>query len=461
MLSPDINKQLTAKGSFRVNGMEQKVAYTEKQITYSQLPALKEQSFIPNIYDYSPKVSFRITNLKRFPAQDKAEQIKGDFGQSVVEEVLKHKGGMPRLLSKFEVPKAYDYRLKAIAKPEEKIGKIFDLVRRNFRWNKVDSLFIDSKKTFDGLWNERKCTGSEINLTLVKVLMNYGFEAYPMLVSTRNHGRIDQEFAAISDFNRIIAVVYFHDKVIPLDATQTFGDYPMLSFDVLNTWGLSLALTPERWIYLEDTHNKYNNSSLLLGTLLNDAVFRTNAYVNSFCFAKAQSVAAIETDSIKKFVKNTFRSPYTIKHFIVANEYIDSLPLAQEFDVEIPVTKDNDLREVNVTFNQFPDSLKSIAENRIYPLDFGYLQEYELKGEFSFPQDYQVYLLPNQVNLSILNGDVKYSRVYHGTAQSFSYVSSLVFKKSFFSVAEAKEIGALMKKINNYQLQNVIVRKVN
>jgi hypothetical protein len=53
------------------------------------------------------------------------------------------------------------------------------------------------------------------------------------------------------------------------------------------------------------------------------------------------------------------------------------------------------------------------------------------------------------------------TRNYHGTSQSFSYVSSLVFKKSFFTAAEAKEIAAFMKKIANYQVQNVIVRKVN
>jgi hypothetical protein len=334
-------------------------------------------------------------------------------------------------------------------------------VRRNFRWNKVDSLFIDSKKTFESLWTERKCTGSEINLTLVKVLMNYGFEAYPMMVSTRSHGRVNQEFSEIEDFNRMIAVVYFHDKVIPLDATQTFGDYPMLSSDVLNTWGLSVAMSPERWLFLEDTTNQYRNATLLLGTLLNDAVFRTNVYVNSFSYSKALRVAALEKDSVKNFIKNTFRSPYSVKHFIAVNEYVDSLPLAQEFDVEIPVTKDNDLREVNVNFLQFPDTLKMIEENRTTPLDFGYLQNYELKGEFSFPQEYQIYLLPAQTSLSILNGDVSYSRNYHGTSQSFSYVSNLVFKKSFFTAAESKEIAAFMKKIANYQVQNVIVRKVN
>ncbi len=459
-LTADVNSQLASKGTFRVNGVEQSIAFTEKQITYTQLPSLRQQVFTPSLFDYSPKVMFRIAGLKRFQTQDKAEKIQGDYGQSVVEQVLKRKDVMPRLLTRFDVPKAYDYRINAIPTQEEKLGRIFDLVRRNFRWNKVDSLFVDNKKTFDGLWTERKCTGSEINLTLVKVLMNYGFEAYPMLVSTRSHGRVEQEFAEIEDFNRMIAVVYFHDKVIPLDATQTFGDYPMLSSDVLNTWGLSVAMSPERWLFLEDTANLYRNTTLLLGTLLNDAVFRTNVYVNSFSYAKALRVAALEKDSVKNFIKSTFRSPYSVKHFIVVNEYVDSLPLAQEFDVEIPINKDNDLREVNVNFGQFPDSLKLIDENRTTPLDFGYFQTYELKGEFSFPQQYQMYLLPAQTSLTILNGDVSYTRNYHGTSQSFSYVSSLVFKKSFFTAAEAKEIAAFMKKIANYQVQNVIVRKV-
>lgn len=459
-ITADINSQLADKGNFKINGVEQSIAFTTKQIIYSQVSSFHQQTFVPNFIDYIPKITFRINSLKRFPTQNKPEKIQGDFGQSVVEQVLKRKDVMPRLLMKFDVPKAYDYRINAISTQEEKLGRIFDLVRRNFRWNKVDSLFIDSKKTFESLWAERRCTGSEINLTLVKVLMNYGFEAYPMLVSTRSHGRVDQEFAEMDDFNRMIAVVYFHDKVIPLDATQTFGDYPILSSDVLNTWGLSVAMSPERWLFLEDTTNQYRNSTLLLGTLLNDAAFRTNIYVNSFSYSKALRVAALEKDSVRKFIARTFLSPYTIKHFITANEYVDSLPLAQEFDVDIPVNKDNDLREVNVNFAQFPDTLKMIEDDRTIPLDFGYLQSFELKGEFSFPQEYQIYLLPAKTSLSILNGDVTYSRNYHGTSYSFSYVSSLVFKKSVFTIAESKEIAAFMKKIANYQVQNVIVRKV-
>lgn len=459
-LLADVDKQNNEKGLFRINGSDQSIPFKEKLIQYSQIPSLISEAYTPFVYDYSPKIDVIINELKRTPNQSKPEFVKGDFGQSVIEQVHKRNNIMPKLLAKYELPKSYDYKIKLIESSEEKLGRIFDLVRRNFRWNKADSLFIDGKKTVEGLWSERSCTGSEINLVLIKLLMNYGYETYPLLVSTRGHGKINQEFAELKDFNRMIAVVYFNDKIIPLDATQTFGDYPMLSMDVLNTWGLSMAMSPERWIFLEDTSNRYYNSTLLLGTYLNDRVFRTNVYVNSFSNSKAQRVASLEKDSMKHYIKRMFPSSYPIKNFIVANEYIDSLPLAQEFDVEIPVLKEDDLREVNINFAYIPDSLLKIDESRNAPVDFGFLQRYEMKGEFSFPSEFQVYLLPGQTTLSILNGDVSYTRNYHGTSHSFSYVSSLVFRKSFYNIDEAKEIAIFIKKIANYQLQNVIIRKV-
>ncbi len=460
-LTADVDKLISGKGVFKINGIDQTIPFNDKQLSFSQIQSISTESFVPYLYDFSQKIGFNILELKRFPGQSRGESIKGDFGQSVIEQVHKRNNIMPKLLTKYELPKAYDYRLRSIQNQEEKLGRIFDLVRRNFRWNGVDSLFVDGRKTIESIWNERKCTGSEINITLIKLLMNYGFEAYPMLVSTRKHGSINQEYAELKDFNRVIAVVYIKDRVIPLDATQTFGDFPILSLDVLNTWGLSMAMSPDRWFLLDDTANRYYNNTLLLGTYLNDGVFRTNAYVNSFSHSKAIRVASLERDSIKHYIKRNFTSPYSVKHFIVANEYVDSLPLAQEFDIDIPVSKANDLREVNVNFAYIPDTLKSILESRTIPLDFGYMQRYELKGEFSFPSEYQIYLLPGQTNLAILNGDVTYTRNYHGTSQSFSYVSSLVFKKSSYSMVETKEIAAFIKKIANYQLQNVIIRKVN
>jgi hypothetical protein len=120
-LTADVNSQLASKGNFRVNGIEQSIAFTEKQITYTQLPSLRQQTFTPSLFDDAPKIVFHITGLKRFPTQDKAEKIQGDYGQSVVEQVLKRKDVMPRLLTRFDVPKAYDYRINAIPTQEEKL----------------------------------------------------------------------------------------------------------------------------------------------------------------------------------------------------------------------------------------------------------------------------------------------------------------------------------------------------
>ncbi len=364
-----------------------------------------------------------------------------------------------RLVPALDIKSEYDRRIKSISDPKEKLLRIYDLVRRHINWEGVDSLA--ASHTLTKVWNDKKGNSTEINLVLIKLLQTYGYNALPLIVSTQNNGPIDTNEVALSDFNRTVTHVRMGSKNIVLDATGRFYDYPTLPPSILNTRGLLISMDKDRWIQLRDTASLYKNSVTLLGHMSGDTCFMTNVYVNSFGYAKPEHVGILENDSLKGLRKYFERGNKKIqlKHFIAANEYVDTLPLAQEFDIRVPVIKNDNLAGIVATWFSIPDTLFTITDDRKCDINFGYRQEYDLISEFTFPANYEIYLLPNNVQISALNGYVHFEREFHPGNTNFSLKQTLIIDKSYLSITEAVELAKFLKKIANLNAQQVILKK--
>src|ERR1700733_14374756 len=104
-------------------------------------------------------------------------------------------------------------KAKGIKSDDEKIAYLFNEVKNTMKWNGDDDW-----ETNDGIshaWDAKTGNSAEINLALYHLLKQSGVEAYPMVVSTRDHGKVDPFYTSVDQFNR--AVVY-----IPVDSTRSY-----------------------------------------------------------------------------------------------------------------------------------------------------------------------------------------------------------------------------------------------
>ena len=456
---PDAHTATEAVRPVRLHNKTQNLKMAEVYYQYSQLPADKPEPYS----DLSPKnltrLHFHIDTITM------GDMVQTDLIEKQIQKVIETLSSrvdfLLRLGPTFELKADYDRRIKSLTNPEEKIARIYDLVRRHQVWSGVDSLF--APRPLVKVWNDKKANSTEINLVLVKLLQQYGFDANPLIVSTRKNGVIDTNDIALTDFNRTVACVKLVNNNIILDATARFSDYPMLSLATLNTFGLLISMDQDRWVAIQDTGGYYRNSVTLLGSLIGDSSFLTMVYVNSKGYAKAEHLEILEYDSLKGLRRYFERGNKNLhfKHLIVANEYIDTLPLAQEFDVRIPIEKNENLYSILPTWFAVPDTLFTIAESRKGEVTFGYRQEYTLISEFSFPERYEIYLLPNAVQLSAFDGMLHFEREFHNAGSNFSLRQTLTIDKGYFHTTEAIELGKFLKKIKNLTEQRVILKRLN
>lgn len=119
----------------------------------------------------------------------------------------------------------------------EKIAYIFGEVKNTMKWDGVDRWY-----TVDGTakaWERKSGNSAEINIILYHLLKQAGIEVYPMVVSTREHGKVVPYYTSLSQFNKAVAYVPLaNDKMYVLDATNKYNSFNDIPADLLNSSGL-------------------------------------------------------------------------------------------------------------------------------------------------------------------------------------------------------------------------------
>ncbi|TAD83168.1 MAG: DUF3857 domain-containing protein [Bacteroidetes bacterium] len=113
--------------------------------------------------------------------------------------------------------------------PAEKAQKIFNFVRDNFTCTERGGTRMSVENGLKSILKARKGTGPDINLLLVAMLQHEGIEAYPVMLSTRDHGFSNELYPLLDRFNMVIATAQIDGKTLYLDATD-----PNLGFNKLN-----------------------------------------------------------------------------------------------------------------------------------------------------------------------------------------------------------------------------------
>lgn len=208
------------------------------------LPAVKPEPFVGNLNDYRCAVSFEISNVSESGTEGD-EQILADwsavnrdlyysinFGERLVE---------PNLVAEFLPP------LEGLS-DLEKITLIRQTVLDQMIWDKSEGLSIILP--LEEVWEAKERPAQEINMLLIAMLRGAGFDADPVVISTRDKGNPDPGNAFINQFNYVIAHVALGEEGILLDAAHEQYPTGLLPPRLINKVGFLVDYESPRWIEL-------------------------------------------------------------------------------------------------------------------------------------------------------------------------------------------------------------------
>lgn len=421
------------------------------------IPGLRDEPYMDARKDYLQRATFQLAGYNN-----------GGFGKQKYmtswEEVIKELNSDPYFGTQIgkSISGTEDLMLllKLVPAPEDKMKKIYYYTRNNMTWNG-----FNSRNSGDGVksaWSKKKGNITEVNFVLLNLLLEAGLEAYPVLISERQHGKVQTQYPFIDQFSATYVVVVIGDKKYYLDATEAGGQPGMVPFDVLNTTGLIVNRKKGGLVNITDESLQFRENITLSLKLGANQLLEGTAYVNSLQYARLERLR--DWYKGRQRYVDGFTSVGTnmkIDSIALKNEKEDSLPLNQQIHFYAPVTNTGDYVFVPINLFSGYESNPFVAGTRFSDVNFGYRQNISFSTYIDIPEGYNVDALPKSLQLVNSDKTVVFVRELFNDSNTGKILARvrIELKKSLYRVDEYGELQEFYKKMFELLNEQIVFKK--
>lgn len=340
----------------------------------------------------------------------------------------------------------------------KKAESIYKYVQENYTWNEEFRIF--NNVSIKDLIKNKSGNVSSINILLHNLLLEAGLEVKPILISTRNNGFATKLFPVISEFNYLIVQATIDGKSYLLDATDSFLSFGEIPFRCLNRYGRALDLKKSSdWIDIEPSKPTTIQYKVELNL---DESQNIIGNVNT----KKTGYHALNARKSYFPNKTTYVNNLQDKnaHLEISNHKVlsegkTSSDFIESFDIKF----ENSISGDNIYLNPFID--KYFNENpfklqeRTYPIDFGYKDNYIYTFKLNFGDNYTLLEKPADLAISLPNnkGQLILSTSLIGNAIMTTF--RVNFKEAVYETDYYSYLKEFINKIVDTQTNSLILLK--
>lgn len=370
---------------------------SESKFVMTNIPAYYEEDFTTTPDNYISRIEYELVSIQQFDGSiknytrswkdvDGELEYDNDFGRQIKKKSL--------------VKKVLPEDIKSQENSIEKAQKIYQFVLDKYKWNGKSGRFDVSVKR---LLKESVGSTFELNLLLLNLLHSEGFEAYPVLGSTRANGFVTKLYPVLSDYNYLFIKLIQDDKSHYLDATSIYRPFGELPYKALN--GDARVIDFDNESYWERVTEKefildsYRvSTSISVDNIVSGSV--EHMLTGYFSFNKRKDFFDNPNSYIESLTNNY--EDYNIENHKVVQTLKNDEGFNESYDISIELESQADRIYFNPFIYKFFSENPFKHERRTYPIDFGYKSiftyafELDLNGLYNvveIPED-QTYALP-------------------------------------------------------------------
>ena len=437
---------------------------SEQTLTMKDVPAFREEPYVSCEEDYLEKVSFnlngyysatvRINLIATWPKMIKALMEDEDFGYQL-------KKNIPRT-------KELDDQLKLISNPVDKMVAVHRFVKKNMIWDGYTSIWATDGVKY--AWDKKKGNSGEINLILVNLLKDAGLQAYPVLLSTRDNGRVNTTNADLDQFNTVMAYVKIDGKEYFLDGTDQQTPSHLIPKQIMYSEGLVISkvdfeksVTEQDWgwVNIWNEKQKYTHRVNLSGDVKADGQITGEAYINSIDYARIADISDY-TASKENFVADHYTKPYSgikLIDFKTGNLEKDSMPLEQSVKFSMPLNASGEYQYFTLNLFSGLDNNTFLSDSRSTDILFAYNQSYSISGSFGIPEGYEFEELPKNMKMIMPDTSIILSRLLQVNNNRLQFRINLDINKPLYTVEEYPMLQEFYKKMFMTLNEQIVIKK--
>ncbi len=421
------------------------------------IPGLRDEPYASCKDDYYQRLKTSIT-LVRGPNQ--TIQFTKTWPKVIKEMLVDWEFG-GQLKQPFAMPPDLQIEIKSITDPYMKMKKIHHYVRQTIQWNGKDGIWAD--KGILEAWKNKKGNAGEMNVMLIQLLNDAGLQAYPVLASTRENGRVQLGVPGSGQFDKVLAYATINDKDYILDATDEFSSSDLIPMDVMFSEGLLLRFrdsTEWSWRTIWDNRPLYRKHLVLRGEINSKNEIEGEAIVSDFDYARVEDLRRMKEG--KKHYQEKFYSnnpTLNIDSIVQENEELDSLPLIHKIHYKEKLNVSGDYAYINLNvltgLEQNP-FLESVRHTDVF---FGFNQSYQAVENFFIPANYSLEALPKNVKMIMPDTSIIFTRQCVGDRDRVTAKITVEFRKPVYTVNEYAEFQEFYKQMFALFNEPIVIRK--
>ncbi len=353
-------------------------------------------------------------------------------------------------------------KAKLLKTDDEKIAYVFGEVKNAMKWNEDDDW-----STNDGTpraWENKTGNSAEINLILYHLLKQSGINAYPMVVSTREHGKVDPYYTSVNQFNRAVVYVPLDSaKRYVLDATGKYNIYNQIPDELLNSSGLYIDKPKNLYdiVHLKNT-SPARQSISIKAEIKPGGKLEGVAEISGTSYNRVDALTQYKNDGEKKYIDYLRDDNNNIKisSLKIENMEADTLPLLQKIDFNMDLTG-SDENYIYLNANLFTSFRNNpfLSENRMTDVYFAYPRSYYVNGAFKIPAGYKTDVLPKNINMAMPDKSFGFKRYVTEQDGSVFVRYTITYNVSEYSKEYYPQLFEFFKKMHEMLNEQIVLKK--
>jgi hypothetical protein len=421
------------------------------------VPPIKEEPFTSTLANHRMHIEFQLAMIQL--PETVAQDIMGSWAKLSKEMMERESFGLS--LNKNNAFLSDDLKtvLAGTKTKTEKAHKLFEYVRDNFTCTNPGGIYLS--KSLKDIFKTKSGTGAELNLLLTAMLMHEGIKAYPVILSTRQHGETLDLYPLLDKFNYTAVAMadentggfYF------MDASKPNMGFNHFSEDLYN--GHARILTEETMpIYLDaDSLIEANKTFILLNA---DSNKLSGSYAKDYGYFSSTKLR----ENLKKigndgYLKDLQKANGDMKP---SNLQIDSLkdydnPVKLTFDFKFK-DLDEDVLYINPIISENIKDNPFKADSRNYPIEMPYRRDDLYIFNMSIPEGYQVEEMPKSTRVMLNENQGMYEYLIGKSGNLIQLKARLVIGKATFPAEDYQTLREFFSYVVKKQSEQIVLKKI-
>lgn len=436
------------------------ISFVNYEFVNEDVPALKRECCITTMEDYFTRVRFRLnavqplysiktTVFNTWPKLAKELWEDSEWGGQIKNE----KSGEFVLATAGINPSTAPDQMD-IAK------KLYNYINQNIQWNQIES--FGWSKTIPEILKEKSATNGNLNKLLWAGLSQAGIQVTPVLISTRDHGKVLELYPFVDQFNHLILLATIDGKEMWMDAGDKNVPIGVLQSNSMNARGWAVHEKDPAWIDVLPVDSK--STYFIKGILDGEGSFTGTMEARYTGYHAVEHRTSIEKskDEFGQKLLSAGSSILMLQNKEIMNTADVSLPLQVKADI------DHHSIGTATTDKIYLSAIlpKTLVENpfkleaRTYPIDMNYPEEFIVIINMGIPEGFRVESVPVPVRYVTENKFVMVSYAAEETTGKLNITMKYSLKQLQFEPEEYITLKTIYNQREQKFNEQIVLTKI-